>query len=103
MRAGSADKENLVASKYEARKRNHYARPGQPSINERKYKLAALAVKSLQAYSTVQGSTVQKRTAQHSTVQYSTVQYSTVQHSTEQYSNVQCSTCLLYTSPSPRD
>ena len=80
MRAGSADKENLVASKYEARKRNHYARPGQPSINERKYKLAALAVKSLQAYSTVQGSTVQKRTVKYSTVQYSTVQYSTAQY-----------------------
>ena len=66
-------------------------------IDERKYKHAALAVKSLQAYSTVQGSTVQKRTAQHSTVQYSTVQYSTVQSSTVKYSAVQCRTAQYST------
>ena len=80
LRAGSADRQNLVASKYDAHKRNHYARPGQPSIDERNYKLAALAVESLQAYSTAQCTTVQKRTVKYSTVQYSTVQYSTAQY-----------------------
>ena len=34
-------------STFEARKRNHYARPGQVSFDERSYKIATLAVKSL--------------------------------------------------------
>ena len=35
MRSGSADREGLAASKSEARKRSHYARPGQASFDER--------------------------------------------------------------------
>ena len=46
MRAGSADRDGLAASKSEARKRRHYARPGQVSFDERSYKLATLAVES---------------------------------------------------------
>ena len=46
MRAGSADRNGLAASTSEARKRNHYARPGQVSFDERSYKLATLAVES---------------------------------------------------------
>ena len=46
MRAGSANRDGLDASKSEARKRTHYARPGQVSFEERSYKLAALAVES---------------------------------------------------------
>ena len=46
MRAGSANREGLAASKSEARKRSHYARPGQVSFDERSYKLATLAVES---------------------------------------------------------
>ena len=45
-RAGSAGRNGSVASTSEARKRNHYARPGQVSFNERSYKLATLAVES---------------------------------------------------------
>ena len=44
MRAGSADRNGSAASISEARKRNHYARPGQVSFDERSYKLATLAV-----------------------------------------------------------
>ena len=36
----------VAASTSEARKRNHYARPGQVSFDERSYKLATLAVES---------------------------------------------------------
>ena len=46
MRAGSADRNGPAASTPEARKRNHYARPGQVSFDERSYKLATLAVES---------------------------------------------------------
>ena len=44
MRAGGADRNGPAASTSEARKRNHYARPGQVSFDERSYKLATLAV-----------------------------------------------------------
>eukprot|EP00904_Undaria_pinnatifida_P007537 jgi/Undpi1/3913/HiC_scaffold_16.g07281.m1 len=46
MRAGSADRNGSAASTSEARKRNHYARPGQVFFDERSYKLATLAVES---------------------------------------------------------
>ena len=46
MRAGSADRNGSAASDSEERKRNHYARPGQVSFDERSYKLATLAVES---------------------------------------------------------
>ena len=46
MRAGSADRNGSAASTSEARKRNHYAPPGQGSFDERSYKLATLAVES---------------------------------------------------------
>ena len=46
MLAGSADRNGSAASTPEARKRNHYARPGQVSFDERSYKLATLAVES---------------------------------------------------------
>ena len=46
MREGSADRDGLAASKSEARKRSHYARPGQVSFDERSYKLATLAVET---------------------------------------------------------
>ena len=41
-RAGSANRDGLAASKSEALKRSHYARPGQVSFDERSYKLATL-------------------------------------------------------------
>ena len=44
MRAGSADRNESSASISEARKRNHYARPGQVPFDERSYKLATFAV-----------------------------------------------------------
>eukprot|EP00904_Undaria_pinnatifida_P009514 jgi/Undpi1/5693/HiC_scaffold_2.g00967.m1 len=46
MRAGSADRNGSAASTSEARKRNHYARPGRVSPDEHSYKLATLAVES---------------------------------------------------------
>ena len=46
MRADSADRNGSAASTSEACKRNHYARPGQVSFDERSYKLANLAVES---------------------------------------------------------
>ena len=46
MRAGSADRNGSAASASEARKRNHYARLGQVSFDERRYELAILAVES---------------------------------------------------------
>ena len=46
MRAGSADRNGSAASTSEARKRHHYARPGQVSLDERSYKLTTLAVES---------------------------------------------------------
>ena len=45
MRAGSANRDGLDASKSEARKRSRYARPGQVS-DERSYKFATLAGES---------------------------------------------------------
>ena len=42
--AGSSDQNGSAASTSEARKRNHYARPGQVSFDERSYKLATLVV-----------------------------------------------------------
>ena len=44
MGTGSANRDGLAASKSEARKRTHCARPGQVSFDERSYKLATLAV-----------------------------------------------------------
>ena len=44
MRAGSADRDGLAASRPEARKSSHDAWPGQVSFDERSYKLATLAV-----------------------------------------------------------
>ena len=46
MRAGSADRDGLAASKSEVRKRSHHARPGQVSFDERSYRLATRAVES---------------------------------------------------------
>ena len=46
LRAGSADRNGPAASTSEARKRNHYARPGEVSFDERGYKLATLVVES---------------------------------------------------------
>ena len=46
MRAGSADRDELTASKSETRKRNHCARSGQVVFDERGYTLAALVVES---------------------------------------------------------
>ena len=46
MRTGSADRNGSAASTSEARKRNHYACPGQVSLDERSHKLATLAVES---------------------------------------------------------
>ena len=46
MRAGSADRDGSAASTSEARKRNHYARAGQVSFDERSHKLVTLAVES---------------------------------------------------------
>ena len=46
IRAGSADRDGLAASTSEARKRSHYARPGQVSFDERSCKLATSAVES---------------------------------------------------------
>ena len=37
MRAGNADRDGLVGSKFEARKRSHYARPGQVFLDQRSY------------------------------------------------------------------
>ena len=47
MRAGSANQDGLAASKSEARKRTHYARPGHVSFDERSYKVATVAVESV--------------------------------------------------------
>ena len=47
MRAGSADRNGSAASTSEVGKRNHYARPGLVSFDERSCKLATLAVESL--------------------------------------------------------
>ena len=44
MRAGSVDRNGSAAATSEARKRNHCARAGQVSFDERSYKLATLAV-----------------------------------------------------------
>ena len=46
LRGGSADRVGSAASTSEARKRQHYARPGHVSFDERSHKLATLAVKS---------------------------------------------------------
>ena len=46
MRAGGANRDGLAASKPEARKRTHHARPGQVSFDERSNKLATPAVES---------------------------------------------------------
>ena len=46
LRAGSADQDESAASTSEARKPNHYARPGHVSFNERSHKLATIAVES---------------------------------------------------------
>ena len=46
MRTGSEDRNGSAVSTFDALKRNHYARPGQVSFDERCYKLATLAVES---------------------------------------------------------
>ena len=46
MRAGSADGDGLTASKSEARKRGHYARPGHVSFDEWSHKLTTFALES---------------------------------------------------------
>ena len=46
IREGSANRDGLAASKSEAPKRSHYAQPGQVSFDERRHKLATLAVES---------------------------------------------------------
>ena len=46
LRGGSADHDESSASPSEARKRQHYARPGHVSFDERSHKLATLAVES---------------------------------------------------------
>ena len=46
LRAGSADQDGSAASTSEARKRNHYARVGHVSFDERSHKLVTLAVES---------------------------------------------------------
>ena len=46
MPEGSADRDGSAASSSEARKRNHYARVGQVSCDERSHKLFILAVES---------------------------------------------------------
>ena len=49
MRTDRADRDRPAASTSEVSKRNHYARPGQGSIDERSYKLATLTVEALGA------------------------------------------------------
>ena len=46
LRAGSADQYGSAASSFEARKRNHYARPRHVSFDEGSHKLATIAVES---------------------------------------------------------
>ena len=46
LRAGSPDQDGSAASTSEARKRNHYARVGHVSFDERSHKLVTLAVQS---------------------------------------------------------
>ena len=46
LRGGSADHDGSAASTSEARKRQHCARPGHVSFDERSHKLATLAVES---------------------------------------------------------
>ena len=46
LRGGSADQDGSATSTSEARKRQHYARPGHVSFDERSHKLATLAVES---------------------------------------------------------
>ena len=46
MRDGSADRDGSAASTSEARKRNHYARVGQVSFDERSQKLVTLAAET---------------------------------------------------------
>ena len=46
LRGGSADHDGSAASTSEARQRQHYARPGHVSFDERNHKLATLAVES---------------------------------------------------------
>ena len=48
LRAGSIDQDGSAASTSEARKRNHYARGGHVSIDERSHKLVTLAVESFE-------------------------------------------------------
>ena len=45
LHAGSADQDGSAASTSEARKRNHYARVGHVSFDERSHKLGTIAVK----------------------------------------------------------
>ena len=44
MHTGGAGRDGLAASKSEACKLNHHARPGQVSLDERSYKFATLVV-----------------------------------------------------------
>ena len=47
LRAGSADPDGSAASTSEAQKRNHHARVGHVSFDERSHKLVTLAVESV--------------------------------------------------------
>ena len=49
LRGGSANHDGSAAPTSEARKRQHCARPGHASFDERSHELAILAVKSLDA------------------------------------------------------
>ena len=46
LRSGSATSDGTAAQTSEARKRQHYARPGHVSFDERSFKLTTLAVES---------------------------------------------------------
>ena len=46
LRGGNADHDGSAASSFEARKRQHYPRPGHVSFDERSHTLATLAVES---------------------------------------------------------
>ena len=48
LRGGSTNHDGSVASTSEARKRQHYARPGHVSFDERSHKLSTLAVESFE-------------------------------------------------------
>ena len=86
LQEGSADHDGSAASTSEACKRQHYARPGHMSLDERSRKLATLAVESFGRLGVEGGNFIDQLTA-----------------SVEGRRDGGSMTCLLYTSPSPRD